>query len=339
MATTATISSYTFSQLTDLIKRDFNDKLEILPQAMRNSGLVVETSIPHHTGDTKRFAERIHTTQYASVRDEGAASKQAEVQYGYEKDGTVQTASLAISITKRMRVAGKDQEMIDKITNLSEVCPATIDIDIAHRLTFGHATTYTDRDGNTVSIDVGDDLALFSAVHELTWSATTYSNIITNNPQFSKGSLENAEKLFAEETYDNLGQKMLMTPDCIVTTDDPNAINQVRELLNATANTDTSNSGTFNVYQNAYKHVISGRIATTAAGAVDTTKRKYWGLASMRASDMNLAILEQPYLKTPTDGNNGEDFLTENWNYLAASTYFIATVTGKWIKFSKGDGS
>jgi len=33
-----------------------------------------------------------------------------------------------------------------------------------------------------------------------------------------------------------------MEADTILTTDDPNTINQVRELLNATANVDTSNS-------------------------------------------------------------------------------------------------
>jgi hypothetical protein len=45
---------------------------------------------------------------------------------------------------------------------------------------------------------------LLSAVHKLTGSATTYNNIISGNPQFSKGALENAEKLFVEETYNNL---------------------------------------------------------------------------------------------------------------------------------------
>jgi len=35
---------------------------------------------------------------------------------------------------------------------------------------------------------------------------------------------------------------MVCDPDTIITTDDPNTINQVRELLNATADVDTSNS-------------------------------------------------------------------------------------------------
>ena len=134
-------------------------------------------------------------------------------------------------------------------------------------------------DGRTVDITVWDGYALGYASHTLTGSATTYNNIITGNPQFSKGALENAEKLFVEETYNNLWEKMLMTPDTIITTDDPNTINQVRELFQATANIESSNAGTFNVYSHKYKHVISRRIATTADWSVDSTKRKYRFLA------------------------------------------------------------
>jgi len=336
---TATISSYSFSQLTDLIERSFDDGLERLPQTMRKSGFVVETAIPHNTGDTKRFAERIHTSQYAPTRDEGDSSEQAKVQYGYEKDGQVHTISLAVSITKRMRVAGKDQAMLDKVTSLSEVCPNTIDLDLAHRLTFASSTSYTDINGDTINITIGDGKALIDSAHTLTWSGTTYSNAITANPTFSKAALETAEKSFIEGSFDNLWKKMVVTPDTIVTTDDPNTVNQVRELLKATADLDSDNSGTFNVYANKYKHVVVPRIATTATGAVDGSKAKYRALVSSRASDLHLGMLEAPYLKTPKSGNNGEDMLTENWNYVAAATYMIATVSWRWIRFSDGSGS
>jgi len=335
----ANVSSYTLPQMQDLVDRSFLDGVKILPQIMKSSGIVVEQALPTNTWEYKRFAERLDRNQYASIRDEWDVSEQAKVQYGYEKDMQVYTVSLEVSITKRMRVAGKDQDILDQVTSLSEVCPSTMDLDLAHRLTFATATSYTWRGWETIDTTVWDGLAVLSAVHTLTWSWTTYNNIITGNPQFSKGALENAEKLFAEETYNNLGEKMLMTADTIVTTDDPNTINQVRELLNATANVDTSNSWTVNEYRSKYKHVISWRIATTAAWAVDTTKRKYWFLASSMDSDFQLCILENPYIKSPADGNNGEEFSSENWNYLAAATYGIAIVTGKWIKWSTGTGS
>jgi hypothetical protein len=115
---------------------------------------------------------------------------------------------------------------------------------------------------------------------------------------------------------------MAMKPDVIVTTDDPNTVNQVRELLKSTASiADYKNEGVMNVYKEKYRHVVISRLATTPNGAVDTSKAKYWFLASTRDSDFYLCMLEAPYLKTPSDGNNGEEFSSENWNYLTAATY------------------
>ena len=259
----------------------------------------------------------------------------AKVQYGYEKDLQVYTVSLEVSITKRMRVAGKNQEILDQITSLSEVCPATMDLDLTHRLSFAFSNNYVSRDGITIDCTVGDGLSLINAAHTLTGSSTTYSNAITSNPAFSKAALENAEQLFVEGTFNNLGEKMAMKPDVIITTDDPNTVNQVRELLKSTASiADEKNSGVINVYKAKYRHVVLPRLATTATGAVDTSKRKYWFLASTADSDFYLSVLEAPYLKTPADGNNGEEFSSENWKYLTAATYGIAIVTGRWIKGS-----
>lgn len=334
------ISSYTFPQMTDLVTRSFQDGLKTLPQVMRNSGIVVEEAMPQHTGEFKRFAERIQRNQYASVRDEGDISKMAKVQYGYEKDLQVYTVSLEVSITKRMRVAWKNQEILDQITSLSEVCPATMDLDLTHRLTFAFASSYVSRDGITIDTTVGDGQALIYNAHTLTGSSTTYSNAITSNPAFSKAALENAEQLFVEATFNNLGEKMSMKPDVIITTDDPNTVNQVRELLKSTASiADDKNAGVINVYKAKYRHVVLPRLATTATGAVDTSKRKYWFLASTADSDFYLSVLEAPYLKTPADWNNGEEFSSENWKYLTAATYGIAIVTGRWIKGSNGSGS
>lgn len=335
----ANFSSYSMPQFTDLITRSFLYAKKALPQVMRNAAFVISDVMPHGTGNTRRYAQAVDATQYAGIRDEGGVSRQAQIQYGYEKDLTTYTISQERSITKLMRDAGKNPEMKKAITDLSNVCPNTIDLDLAHRFTFATATSYSRvAGGTTTTVDttVGDGLALLSAVHKLTGSATTYNNIITGNPQFSKGALENAEKLFVEETYDNLGVKMAMTADTILTTDDPNTINQVRELLNAQANVDSANAGTFNVFKGAYKHVIAPRIATTGTGATDTTKRKYWFLIASKNSSMYFTVLNEPYLKTPMDGNNGEEFSSENWNYLAAADYGICIVSPEWVKGSSG---
>jgi hypothetical protein len=149
-----------------------------------------------------------------------------------------------------------------------------------------------------------------------------------------------AERLFAEETYNNLGERVAMMPDTIITTNDPTTVNQVKELLNATANIDTSNSGTFNVYKGSgYNHIIVPLISTTATGALDSTKRKYWFLASSMDSDFQLCILNEAYVNSPGTGKSGEDFSSENWKWLSGISYAMAILTGRWIKGSKADGS
>ena len=335
----ANFSSMSMPQFTDLIQRNFLYFKKALPQVMKSASFVIKDTLPHGTGNVRRYAQAVDATQYAGIRAEWGTSRQAKIQYGYEKDLTTYTISQERSITKLMRDAGKNPEMKKAITDLSEVCPNTIDLDLSHRFTFHTATSYTRTAGGTsqsIDLTVWDGLALASAVHKLTGSATTYNNIVTGNPQFSKCSLENAEKLFVEETYDNLGVKMAMYPDTILTTDDPNTIHQVQELFQATANVDSSNANTFNVFHNAYKHVISPRIATDANGSPDTTKRKYWFLIASKNSSMYFTILNEPYLKTPMDGNNGEDFSSENWNYMAVADYGITIVSPEWIKCSTG---
>lgn len=235
-----------------------------------------------------------------------------------------------------MRTAGKDRDIVDQITDLTEKVPNTIELDLSHRLTFAWDTSYTRNSGETVDTTVGTGLSLINGAQTLTGSASTYSTQIPGNPAFTRSALETAERSFVEQTYNNFGEKIACTPDTIITTDDPVTINAVRELMNSTAITsDNKNEGVVNVYQDRYKHTSAPRIATTANGVVDTAKKLYWFLADSRLSDFYFMTLEAPYVKTPQDGNNGEEFSSENWNYLAAGTHGAAIVTGRWIRGSK----
>ena len=129
---------------------------------------------------------------------------------------------------------------------------------------------------------------------------------------------------------------MALIPDTIITTRDPNTCNSVMKLMEAMADTSSANSGTVNPYKNKYTHLKVSRIATTSAGAPDTTKSKYWALAASDFSDFHLEVLESPYVLTPTVGGNGVDISTENMTYLTGAVYGICVVSGKWIKFSSG---
>ena len=310
-----------------------------IPQVMRTSGLVKEMPIPQLTGNTREFSE-IDLNEYAKKKGESDQAARARVQQGYSKTGTLKRVATDIGISYEMRTQGKYYEIKQKLTNLGKLVPNRMDLDLSHRLGFGSATTYTDMDGDTVDISVGDTLALYSTVHTLRGSSTTFRNILANNPQLSRGALEAMETMRINNSYNQFGEKMTISADILWTTDDPNTVNTAKELLRSNASTTSNNSGNVNVYQGKYRLVVLPRVATDKNGAPDTTKAKYWGVASSEMSTLMLGIHEEARMKTPpVSGNNAEDFATEDWNFGTAGGYMIVTVTAGWIGVSYGDGT
>lgn len=306
-------------------------------QVARRSGLFKEISIPHMTGNTRTFSE-IDLEEYATGKKESEQSSRARVQQGYTKTGTLYRVSKEIGISYEMRTQGKYPEIQGKLTNLGKLVPNRLDLDLSHRITFGTATTYVNMDGETVDISVGDTKALFATDHTLRGSATTFRNRLANNPQLSRGALEAMELMRVQNSYNQFGEKMTIGADILFVTDDPNTINTARELLKSTANPTQANSGVVNTYQGKYRLVILPRVATTATGANDTTKTKYWGLASSEMSCAYLGVHEEARLIAPSVGSNAEDFSTDDWKFATRGGWMIVIVSASFISFSSGDG-
>lgn len=304
---------------------------------MRKSGLIKEYPIPQNTGNTREFSE-IDSEEYADNKGQGAQAERAKVQQGYTKIMYQKRIAKDIGITYEDRTQNKYPEVTARLTNLATLAVHRLELDLSHRIGFGTATSYVDKNGETVDISTGDTLPLFYSAHTLKGTATTYRNRLANNPKLSKGALESMERLIVEETLNQFGEKKAMTFDILWTTDDPNTVNTAKEYLQSTADITGSNAGVVNVYASKYRHVILPLIATTAAGLTDTTKRYYWGLASSANSTMYLGIWEEAHLKTPSEGNNGEDFSTDDWQYGVRAGFGICTVNGTYIKCSTGDG-
>lgn len=310
-----------------------------VPQVMRTSGIVKEIPIPQLTGNTREFTE-IDLEEYASRKGESNQSSRAKVQQGYSKIGTLYRISKDIGISYEMRTQGKYYEITQKLTRLGKLAPNRIDLDLAHRFTFGTATSYVDQDGVTIDTTVGDTYQLFYTAHTLRGSSTTFRNRLANNPQLSRGALEAMEKMRVENSYNQFGQKMSMMDDVLWTTDDPNTVNTAKELLRSNSNPTQNNEGVVNVYQNKYKLVVLPRVATDKDGAPDSTKAKYWGVASSEYSTLYLGMHEEPHMKAPpTEGSNAEEFSTDDWNFGVRAGYMVVSVSASWVGFSSGDAT
>lgn len=330
-----TLSLAQFTRLANVIF----EKMKMAVEAVaRNSGIWQVESIPANSGDVRDYQE-IDRDLYARNKNESDQAVRAKVVAGYNKNVRLKRIAKDIGVSYEMRKFNKYPEVINALTALAQDAVNRQELDLQHRIGFGAAVSYVDMDGAVVDTTAGDLLALFSTVHTLTNSATTYRNRLAGNPILSKGALEGIERLGIEEQLNNHGEKIVNKFDILWTTDDPATVNTALEYLQSVAAPDFANSGVSNVYKAKYKHVKLPLVATTAAGAVDASKRRYWGIASSMNSDMHLAVWDEPFLKSPSALNAGEEFSTDDWNFGVRCGYGIGAVTGRNILLSSGDAA
>lgn len=320
-------------ELVDLVRKEFVTNSKMVQPAAKQ--LFIVDNIGKGQGNTKRYDE-IDIQTYARLKRQAEATKKASVGVGYNVTMTKKRIAMEIDITQEMLDENRYAEVGSQIRALTHFCPQRIELDLTHILTFASATSYTDMDGETVTLTVGDGLALASASHTLKYSSTTYSNRITGDPIFSQGALESAEQLTVTNIYSNFGERRVMNFNTIVTSDDPNTVNAVKQILQSTADIDGAHSGVMNVNKSKYRHVVLPQLATTATGAHDSTKAKYWMLAAAgQGTDGWQAFFgnwESPHMKEPR--GDSHDYSRDVDTYGVRAGYGIRAVTARGLIFS-----
>lgn len=332
MGPTALLNTITLPEMSDLIRKQFVMVQQMVkPQAGQ---LFITDRIGKGQGNTKRYDE-IDTQTFARRKREGAASKKAQVGVGYNVTMEKKRIALEIDITQEQRDENRNAEVGSLITNLTHFCPQRIELDQTHILTFCTATSYTDMDGEVNTVSVGDALSLVNAAHTLKFSASTYSNRVTGDPVFSRGGLEAAEGLATTNVLSNFGERRVMTFNAIVTGDDPNTVNAVKQFLNSTADVDAAQSGVMNVYRGKYRHVVLPYLATTATGARDATKERWWFLAAIGQGTNGWQAYygewEAPHMKDRTTDDRGanHDYSRDIWTFGTRAGYGVRAVSGR----------
>lgn len=281
-------------------------------------------------GSSKRIEEFDGET-FASFKPEGSNSQKAFVGAGYSVDMNARTFSKEIEITLEMRNDNRYAQIGQLIIDLTSFCENRQDLDLTHRLTFATSSSYVDMDGETVTITMGDGNPLLYATHTLAFSGTTYNNRVTGDPAFSQGSFEAAMLIATTQTYNNFGQQRQLNWNTIVTGTDPSTTRTVQQMLNSMADIDAVQAGIVNVYKNNKRHIELPYLSSTAAGAYDSTKRRWWFLIAVGMNGWQSYVGDwiSPSMTTPAPGNNGEDIHNYNWTYSAYCRYGIAIVSGK----------
>jgi hypothetical protein len=156
MAFTTSISSLTLPEIVDSVERYYVSMKETIKPVARQ--LFQIDPIGFGKGDTKTYTEYDGST-YAQRKPEGVNVGKAKFGIGYTKIGKAVRFGIEISITEEMRNRGKDMEVKQAMVDLTNFIPQREELDLTHRLTFGTSTSYTDMDGQSVDVSMGDGFA------------------------------------------------------------------------------------------------------------------------------------------------------------------------------------
>lgn len=328
------LNTATFPELTDLVNRNFVSVGGLIVPVARQ--LFMTDTAGAGEGELKLLQEYDLTT-YARAKAQGQDAKKASFGIGYYITIKAKRIGMEAEITWEMRRYNKKQEVMAQITALPNFCPQRIELDLTHRFTFATSTSYTDMDGNLVDLTCGDGNQFAFATHALKFSSITYSNRVTGDPLFSKGALELAELLTTTDILSNFGEKRVMDFNTIWSGNNPTVCNAIKQFIHSTSDNTQNNPGVMNVNQDKYRHLILPQLATTATGAIDATKKNWWGLAAIGAGLRSLQAWfiewEGQNLIPSTEGN-GTDVHKDIWYYNVRQSYNIGIVSGRGAIFS-----
>jgi hypothetical protein len=321
------LNTVTQSQMTDTVVRTWktnNDTFEHKAKMLFNADnqFISGSQWIYNEYDGETFAD---------YKAEGTASRKSNTSIGYQKTMSLRTFSKEIDISFEMRTDNKYRDVSQQLLDLSTFCRNRQELDFTHRLTFCTSTTYTDKNGETVDISMGDGYALAYATHTLSHSSTQYRNRVTGDPAFSQGAYEAGMLLAKTQTYSNLGEQRVLKFDTIVTGNHPATVRSVKQFLQSTADPEQNNPAVTNVYNGSMRHIVLDYLATTATGAPDSTKYRWWFLIASGRNGWQSYYHERvsPELITPTDGSNQEDAHTYDWFYSTRCRYGIVVLSGR----------
>jgi hypothetical protein len=332
------LATFTFDEIYNRIQKKF---IEMLPKYEIDAApFFIKESIPQMTGNTRQYNE-IDFSSFARTKPEATPAIKAQMGLGYHKIMTMKRIAHEFDLTYEARTQNQWYKVQDITAQLIKTVPYRINLDMTHKIiSFANAASYVDMDGMTIDTTTGDGLSIGNAAHTLAFSGSTYTNIVTGNPQFSKSALESALRVARNNTFDNFGVPHAMDFSHIWTTADPTLVANVKQFLNSISDGTQANPNVNNVYKNRYEHIMLNQIDTDANGFRDTSKSNWWGVAALRGSrgDRLQAYFgewEAPNMKpAPTNGNNADDFSKDIWKYGVRAGYGLCVVRPQGIVYS-----
>ncbi len=267
----------------------------------------------------KNAAQR--TEEHSNFSESGFASKSGEGE-DYQLVTDTQGDSLILTQVKRTARRKITEDLIEfskypevdaKLRMVGGKLWRGYALDLTHRFTFAFDTSYVDRDGETVTTTGGDTAALVADTHTMN-DGSTYDNKLTS--RLSESTLEDAEDL-GVAMVDHNGQLIAPDFDTIITGTHGSTKHMAQRLIGQPDQTDTDLRN-MNVYNGKYKHIILPYLDTTASGAKNSAKSRFWFIMDSKLAKggnliSSVRAFPDPEEPTRDPDNNTIQFKAKMW--------------------------
>ena len=321
------LNTIKYADFVSLVTIKWNEGRDSITPVMRSSGLYRNLPKPDHTGESDQFSETDNEL-FLHYKPQGEEAKRIRDIQGFKKTGTIKRYAGEKKIEYELWHYNKYPDVLSKIFNLGSQGENTIERDLSHVFTFGGDANYVDADGQTRDLTTGDGLSAFNVAHTMKATGKTFSNVLTPTT-FSETALEALEALRLLNTFNHFGQKLQTKDNILWSGDDPATVHEINRVLKSSTFISQENPGVISNYNGKYKHVIIPYLATDVNGGPDSTKAKYWGVASSMHSQFVFSMNEAPHLKMPSKNQEGtvaEDFSTDAIKIGSRAGYMIVLV-------------
>jgi hypothetical protein len=326
------LNSVTFEGYADNIEKIYQEFLTVYKE--ESAMLYMSENVGEYAETVKRYDEQ-DMNQYANDKPQGNDAQRLAFGVGYTKSVFAFRVGAQLNVSYEMRVA-KRFELSKAIQRFVSSAPSRMELDRQHRLTFSNALSYINISGRVVDVTVGSGGSLINSVNPLAFTTITFSNLVPGGPAGSVTALESAEQLFVTDILDNFGLPVVMDPSHVICCkQDPNTVRVFAQILRSTTLVTQANPGVVNTFLQKYELMVLSRVATTATGATDSSKAKWWFLAALKGINRlqsHETIWEAPHMNpTPAGSNNGVDPYNDDYTFGARARYGHAITSGRGI--------
>ena len=296
--------------LTDATRRSFS-----IGFSMERMGGRALFNVEDNDGKKVEVFNSAVMDNFAHETADGENFYENESVYGDELTMTQAQMTASVEVTRGVQMYDQYNvlEAVEGSEGLGKNHSNKIEQDIQQFVKNGATGSYTDIDGNPVTVQSADGVAVFSNLHTVNSTSSTYDNL--DATAFGQTGLEALENLF-RNFLNHEGQRANRVANVIFSTTESGNVNLIKEYRNATGHVEDAARG-INTRQGKYDHIAMEYLDANTSGSPDTTTANYWGLAVRRDKNLKFRVSQRPIIYEPRVTERSRNLLLQSCDWHA----------------------